>query len=311
MPKTVTLSIECRGVSAGAFCSVTYCSEEFLKGYHAAVNNDTEAIIPAFEQQDGSRWGRVVEFTVPFKAPSIIMKMIGSASQLRVLETQRMSTVTRNDGSIEEIHIESKPRPQLGSIGEGFTSDALVKIVDDSRGMGCSVVAVVEVSAASAPYGMVGIVENFMADTAKASLNDLLQHMCSAVENLKENGMLLEVMKRNMEDQSDVHAWLGITENVFVIREASSDLEDWTPVEYQSVYYSDTNEDVIEALQEMSRKVDAMQVTLDTLVSLQKERSLSLRFDASVWWYASSMLAGALLASYVITQRSERGRLGY
>jgi len=298
MPKTVTLSRECPGISASEFCSLTYCSKDFLLEYHAVVNKDPDAVIPDFERHDSSMWSRVVEFTVPVKAPSIIMRMIGSASQLQVLETQCVTVVPADGGAVKEVHIESKPRPQLGSIGEGFTSDVRVVIVNTPRG--CRVDAMVEVSAASAPYGMVGIVETFMADTAKASVDELMQHMCSTVDNLKENTMLLERVEGNVEEQADLHAWLGLVPS-------KKDIEEWTPSEYQSVYYSDTNEEIVEALQEIAQKMDAMQSTLDALVS--RDMSMTIRLDSSVWWFTSSIVAGALLASYVMTHRG--GRLSH
>ncbi len=296
MPKTVTLSRECTGVSASEFCSLTYCSKEFLQGYHAAVNNDPDAVIPDFERHDSIVWKRVVEFTVPVKAPSIIMRMIGSASQLQVLEAQCVSIVQGVDAN--EVHIESKPRPQLGSIGDGFTSDVRVVIVDTGRG--CRVNAMVEVSASSAPYGMVGIVETFMADTAKASVHDLLEHMCSAVENLRENDMLSDQVERNVEEQHDMHAWLGLVP-------CKNDAE-WAPSEYHSVYYSDTNESIVDALQAIAQKMDALQKTLDRVVS--NDMSMSIQLDSSVWWFASSMIAGALVASYIIPYKGA-SRLPY
>lgn len=292
MPKTVTLSRECSGVSASEFCSLTYCSKDFLRGYHAAVNNDPDAVIPNFERHDALLWKRVVEFTVPVKAPSIIMRLIGSASQLQVLEAQCVSIVER--GNANEIHIESTPRPQLGSIGDRFTSDARVVIVDMPGG--CRVDAMVEVSAASAPYGMVGIVETFMADTAKASIHDLLQHMCSAVENLKENNLLVDQVERNVEEQHDMHAWLGLIEY-----KNDVGVEEWAPSEYQSICYSDSNESIVDALHEIAQKMDAMQKSLNTIAS--QGVSMSIRLDSSVWWFASSMAAGAIIASYMMSYK--------
>lgn len=316
MPKTVSLSIHCEGVSASEFCSVTYCSKDFFQGYHAAVNGDDHAVIPAFERHQESLWHRIVEFTIPVKAPSVIMRMIGSASQLRVVEAQQVSKVTMEGGALREIHVESKPRPQLGSVGNGFTSDAIVKIMNNPLTKGCSVEATVEVCASSAPYGMVGLVESFMAQTAKESLDGLLQHMCSTVENLKDNNMLMEQVKKSIGDHAPLHAWLGLVspeEKATVYEDGYEDTdskedEDWVPSDYQSVYYSDANEDIAEALHEITKRMDAMQKSIDVLVSLQqnKETILSLRFDSSVWWYASSMLAGALVASYFMTHKNVR-----
>ena len=315
MPKTVTLSIECTGVSASQFWSLTYGSKEFLQEYHTSVNKDSDAVIPDFEPQDDDRhpvlnnttttWSRVVEFTVPVKAPSFIMRLIGSASHLRVLETQNVSKVTGDGGCLKEVHVESKPRPQLGSsIGEGFTSDVFVKIVDES--FGCRVVATVDVCATSAPYGMVGIVETFMLDTAKASLDELLQHMSMVVENIKDNMMVVECIERNVEHQGGVHGWLGLvldSREKKQIEIEEEEEEEWTPSEYQSVYYrDDTHEDIVEALQEIVQKMDGMKKTLDRLVS--RDMCVTVRVDSSVWWMTSTLVAGALVATYIMTRSS-------
>ena len=258
MPRRVTLSEVFAGTPAKTLFSLMYGDGEFLSRYHAEVNGCVEPGIEGFEEVRGEgmsrlSMSRLVTFSFPVKAPGVVMRLVGGSDRVEVLERQTVRVCGENN---ESVVLTSQPRPQLGSLGDGFTSDAEIWFVDEDGG--CRVEAAVDVAAMRAPYGTVSLIESFMADTALASLEGLLELMRARYEGLvRVEGMVEEVVRRNVLAEPALHSYLGVGDmGVGMDMGDMGDMGGSTGEDAPApVFYDDRNEEVLLAVGRLSDEV--------------------------------------------------------
>jgi hypothetical protein len=324
MPRRVTLSIECPGVSARDLFSCMYGSDEFLRGFHSRVNKCASPDLPPFAfDPSAAAFSRVVKYSVPVNAPSVVVRLIGGSEMLDVLERQTVvvgaagrNTEGEGEGGAKErvrISLTSEPRPQLGGMSDGFTSDAEVDFVDvaNEGGLkGCRVDAAVNVAAGMAPYGTRSVIEKFMADTALESLGGLLNLMKVRYSSLVEAGALEEEVRMNVGRDPELHEFLGVEKGAREVVGQPSLGED-------TIFYDDRNEEVLEALRDVSEEVRRVRSQLNVLVDRleieRREREMGAREIAVslkvqvVPLAISTCIATSLVAgAYILLHRNAR-----
>ena len=148
------------------FFRLVYIDPAFLRRFHAEINQDPAAVIPAWNVTTRSR---ILTFRTPLSAPALITNLVG-ADSISVQETQIFHVV--EDAGIQ---LESIPAPQVPG-AHNFSTAALISIENHNDGDGesaggeeCHVTAVVKVTARG-PWGLTSTIETFMGTAAEDSI---------------------------------------------------------------------------------------------------------------------------------------------
>lgn len=157
-----------------AFFQAVYEDPRMLQRFHADVNLDENAEVPAFQGN-----ARTLTFHTPINAPAVVSRIIGTGV-IQVTETQEFAV--NEDGTIQII---STPVPQV-AMASYFSSGAVLVLRDGPEG-GCEIDATVT-CVATGPYGLIGTIESFMAEAAKKSLADFLGYAAEYVAMRQPNG---------------------------------------------------------------------------------------------------------------------------
>ncbi len=200
---------------------------------------------------------------------------------MSVTERQRVEVL--EDGTLALC---SGPRPRIGSLSEGFTSDVELRMSDVVRGgavVGCRVLARVRVAAPAAPYGTVTVMEKFMAETALRGVRQLLAMVeADALRHVDAGrGALEAAVRENVRSAPALHAYIGFVEDtpdkdkdkdkdkdsVFGAHEscAPQELADDAST---TVFYDDRHDDVLRAIEEVKEDIARLSRRLDAAVSV-------------------------------------------
>ena len=198
---------------------------------------------------------------------------------MSVTERQRVEVL--EDGTLALC---SGPRPRIGSLSEGFTSDVELRMSDVVRGgavVGCRVLARVRVAAPAAPYGTVTVMEKFMAETALRGVRQLLAMVeADALRHVDAGrGALEAAVRENVRSAPALHAYIGFVEDtpdkdkdkdkdkdsVFGAHEscAPQELADDAST---TVFYDDRHDDVLRAIEEVKEDIARLSRRLDAAV---------------------------------------------
>lgn len=166
--------------SSCEYFGLVYGDPTCLGKFHDRINGDPHASLPCWEGNE-----REITFSIPVRAPAVLTRLLG-AERIRVQEKQSVQ-VMEGGG---KIVLKSDPKPELPG-ADACSSVATVEMEDckDDSGGGCTVKMVVECTAAG-PYGLVGAIESFMADTAKKNVEQLLMYCSEYVKELEVGGGL-------------------------------------------------------------------------------------------------------------------------
>ncbi len=279
------------GLSARHLFSICYGTERFLCEYHRSVNTCANPNIPTFRlpTSDCSTCERCLEFSLPIQAPSVIMRLVGGSDRVSV--TERQCVAVLEDGT---LLLRSEPRPQIGKLSEGFTSDVEVRMSDVVRGgevVGCRVLARIRVAAHAAPYGTVTVVEKFMADTALRSVRRLLAmveaHALRYVD--AGRGMLEAAVRENVRSAPALHAYIGFVEEGVGAEGLADDAS--------TVFYDDRYDDVLRAIEEVKGDIGRLSRRLDAALDSASAKAAPLRvvLDFEPVLLASVVAAGVIL----------------
>lgn len=167
-----------------SFFRLIYADCSLLRRFHADVNHDERAVVPPWN----SSRRRTLTFRTPLNAPTLITNMVGSDC-INVAEGQTFTVRSENC-----IELESIPVPQMAG-ASNFSSLAKITIQDDALGTGCTVIALVQVTALG-PWGLTGTIESFMVTAAKDSLHQFFIFCSGYITELSSDGELQVTLQR-------------------------------------------------------------------------------------------------------------------
>ena len=247
------------GLSARQLFSLCYGTERFLREYQRSVNACTNPSIPVFSPGGSGSFERLMEFSLPVQVPSVIARLVGQSDRISVAE--RQSVAVLEDGT---LLLRSEPRPQVGKLSGGFTSDVEVRMSDVVRGgekIGCQVLARVKVAAHAAPYGTVTVIEKFMADMALQSVKKLLAMVETDVGRFMDTrrGLLEAAVRENMQVAPALHAYIGLVEEEGDLMGAPSLTDDAST----TIFYDDRYEDILRAIEDVKGDVARLSKRLE------------------------------------------------
>ena len=282
------------GLSSRQLFSLCYGTERFLCDYHLSVNTCANPNIPKFRPNTSDAFERCLEFSLPIQAPSVIMRLVGGSDRVSVMERQCVAVL--EDGT---LLLRSEPRPQIGKLSGGFTSDVEVRMSDvvrEGEVAGCRVLAQVQVAAPAAPYGMVTVIEKFMADTALQSVKQLLAMVEADALRFVEagRGLVEAAVRENVESAPALHAFIGLVDEGGVgedgvgARELTDDMS-------TTIFYDDRHDDILREIEGLKDEVSRLSTRLDAaLGSAQAPLRVVLDFEPVL--LACVVAAGAIFA---------------
>jgi hypothetical protein len=176
MPRHVLVEAALPGVTPEQAFALVYLDADRLRRFHAEANGAAAAVPP------WAGGAREVRFRQRVAAPAALTRLIGADS---IVVVDRQAAKRLPDGGGFEVA--SAPAPQM--IGGGASSVEARITLGPAPGGGTAV-AVAVACAAAGPWGLVGAIEGFMADSAAKSAAEFWSWMAGEVAQLHATGAL-------------------------------------------------------------------------------------------------------------------------
>jgi hypothetical protein len=177
MVRHVLVESNLPGVTPEQAFALVYLDADRLHRFHAAANGDAAAAVPPW-----AGGAREVRFRQRVAAPAALTRLIG-ADSIVVVDRQAAKRLPGGGG----FEVASAPAPQM--LGGGASSVKARITLGPAPGGGTAV-AVAVACAAAGPWGLVGAIEAFMADSAAKSAAEFWSWMAGEVAQLHATGAL-------------------------------------------------------------------------------------------------------------------------